>query len=85
MPTEPNEPIHSGQYEVLQVIAGKEFAMPRTGNGLTKREYFAGQIFSGIYAGLAGTGANIDDASAAKWAVDGADALIAALNQKGGA
>lgn len=67
--------------------SGIDFAFPATErhleNGLTKREYFAVAIFQGMLAG--GSGISLDDRIGARQtrvAVELADSLIAALNQK---
>ena len=62
------------------------FAMPSTeGNfsqeGLTKREYFAIQIFAAHISGLYSGNFVIDDQKIAAISIKGADALIAELNK----
>lgn len=51
----------------------------RTGRGLTKREYFAVHLFEGVIAKLS---VNCTLQDKANYAVEAADALLKALNQK---
>jgi len=48
-------------------------------DGLTKREYYAAKAMQGV---LADYGTAMSASQAAKWAVEFADALIAALEEK---